>query len=422
MDYNTVKLLLLMPIMTAIANWFISKCPLIFKMLMNYWNKPVNIPSVKIKYTLTRGASKSEWDEVFDERHNKYYLHALFDIIKPNDHIHVECKAREATKMVGCNTVQLIPVFYIYGKTKFNDFIIDVVQNNKDDETIKSTEVIISHPLGHEYIKEFLHDIYLEYCKKYYNTVDHNRYFYNKTEKSYEKLTLNNNKSFDDLFFPEKNQIIQMLDKLLKGHLKKLSILLYGKPGCGKSSIIKAISTYTGYSIIEVKLSLMNDDNELKSLFFNPLLKVETGDKIKYIDVPLNKRLFILEDIDADHDVVKTRLQPDSNLTKILEKPSKLTLSGVLNTLDGVLEINGSIIVMTTNHPETLDPALSRPGRVTLNIELKTMKSKDALSLIQKYYPSWSIIIPDQMFTPADLENKCQMSSNEKDLINLLNL
>merc|ERR1711953_1370003 len=41
-----------------------------------------------------------------------------------------------------------------------------------------------------------------------------------------------------------------------------------------------------------------------------------------------------------------------------------LTFSGVLNALDGVAGQEGKIVVMTTNHPEKLDPALVRPGRV----------------------------------------------------------
>merc|ERR1739844_667458 len=41
-----------------------------------------------------------------------------------------------------------------------------------------------------------------------------------------------------------------------------------------------------------------------------------------------------------------------------------LTFSGVLNALDGVAGQEGKLVIMTTNHPEKLDPALVRPGRV----------------------------------------------------------
>jgi mitochondrial chaperone BCS1 len=45
---------------------------------------------------------------------------------------------------------------------------------------------------------------------------------------------------------------------------------------------------------------------------------------------------------------------------------SSITLSGFLNALDGVVASEERIIFMTTNHPEKLDPALIRPGRVDM--------------------------------------------------------
>ena len=45
-------------------------------------------------------------------------------------------------------------------------------------------------------------------------------------------------------------------------------------------------------------------------------------------------------------------------------KSDKLDLSGLLNILDGVVDTPGRIFIMTSNHPERLDAALIRPGRV----------------------------------------------------------
>jgi SpoVK/Ycf46/Vps4 family AAA+-type ATPase len=46
----------------------------------------------------------------------------------------------------------------------------------------------------------------------------------------------------------------------------------------------------------------------------------------------------------------------------------KLTLGYILNLLDGILETPGRILICTSNHPETLDPALIRPGRIDINL------------------------------------------------------
>ena len=55
-------------------------------------------------------------------------------------------------------------------------------------------------------------------------------------------------------------------------------------------------------------------------------------------------------------------------------KKDKLNLSGLLNVLDGVVDTPERIVVMTTNHPEILDPALIRPGRIDQKLLLAYMK------------------------------------------------
>ncbi len=46
----------------------------------------------------------------------------------------------------------------------------------------------------------------------------------------------------------------------------------------------------------------------------------------------------------------------------------ELNLAGLLNVLDGVVDTPGRIVIMTTNHPEQLDPALIRPGRINKKV------------------------------------------------------
>lgn len=47
---------------------------------------------------------------------------------------------------------------------------------------------------------------------------------------------------------------------------------------------------------------------------------------------------------------------------------------GLLNVLDGVVDTPNRIVIMTTNHPEALDAALIRPGRIDKKIYLGYMK------------------------------------------------
>ena len=48
-------------------------------------------------------------------------------------------------------------------------------------------------------------------------------------------------------------------------------------------------------------------------------------------------------------------------------KRDDLNLAGFLNVLDGVVETLRRMLIMTINHPEMLDPALIRPGRIDKN-------------------------------------------------------
>ena len=63
----------------------------------------------------------------------------------------------------------------------------------------------------------------------------------------------------------------------------------------------------------------------------------------------------------------------------------KLNLAGLLNILDGVVDTPGRIVVMTSNHPEKLDPALIRPGRINKRIHLGYVDVYQAQQMVMHY-------------------------------------
>jgi len=67
-------------------------------------------------------------------------------------------------------------------------------------------------------------------------------------------------------------------------------------------------------------------------------------------------------------------------------KRDKLNLSGLLNVLDGVVDTPERIVVMTTNHPEILDPAHIRPGRIDQKLLLGYMKWPNVVDMINHYF------------------------------------
>lgn len=67
---------------------------------------------------------------------------------------------------------------------------------------------------------------------------------------------------------------------------------------------------------------------------------------------------------------------------------SNISLSGLLNAIDGVTSPEGRILIMTTNHPQLLDSALIRPGRVDMHITFELPSSVQVQELFLSIYRS----------------------------------
>merc|ERR550525_133355 len=67
------------------------------------------------------------------------------------------------------------------------------------------------------------------------------------------------------------------------------------------------------------------------------------------------------------------------------EGDDDLNLAGLLNVLDGVVDSPGRVVVMTTNHPDKLDPALIRPGRINKRIHLGYVQGPTVCGMAEHY-------------------------------------
>ncbi|XP_059294026.1 AAA-ATPase At3g28510-like [Lycium ferocissimum] len=149
------------------------------------------------------------------------------------------------------------------------------------------------------------------------------------------------------------------------GKAWKRGYLLYGPPGTGKSTMIAAIANFLNYDIYDLELTSVNSNSMLKKLL------METT----------SKSIIVIEDIDCSIDLTgkrKNKKKKNKETTKDEEEASgnkesdKLTLSGLLNFIDGIWSACGQerIIIFTTNHVDKLDPALIRRGRMDMHIEM----------------------------------------------------
>lgn len=81
--------------------------------------------------------------------------------------------------------------------------------------------------------------------------------------------------------------------------------------------------------------------------------------------------------------------------------------------------------MITTNNVDKLDPALTRPGRITFKINLREMTRKNAHELINYHFPDEILdekfdIITDFSLTPAKMESFCKQADTINDLHILL--
>lgn len=71
----------------------------------------------------------------------------------------------------------------------------------------------------------------------------------------------------------------------------------------------------------------------------------------------------------------------------LLDDEDTLSLESILTVLDGVIDTPGRILVMTTNHPEKLDPALIRNGRINMKLYMGHLNSTQVEQMAAHYYP-----------------------------------
>ncbi|WP_170977805.1 AAA family ATPase [Blastococcus sp. CCUG 61487] len=116
--------------------------------------------------------------------------------------------------------------------------------------------------------------------------------------------------------------------------------LLTGPPGTGKTSAVKAITNALSMDLWYAQLSGIAED-------------------VKLVDLLTEVRphgVLLLEDIDSLTAATTRTVQAGST--------KDISTAGLLNALDGVATPHGLVTILTTNHPERLDPALKRPGRI----------------------------------------------------------
>ena len=176
----------------------------------------------------------------------------------------------------------------------------------------------------------------------------------------------------------EKEHLMEDITKFRKSKLRyqRLGIpyhrgyLFYGPPGTGKTSLLSALAAHFGLSIYTANLTEFTDRSLMSAVNQVPATSV-----------------LLFEDIDC---MKSSQTRADSTGTADT-KPSGpqngVTLSGLLNVLDGFYAPTGVLFVMTTNHVEKLDQALLRPGRIDYRLYLGKASDRQKVELYRRFFP-----------------------------------
>jgi len=309
------------------------------------------------------------------------------------------------------------------------------------------------------FLQSYVESCTTDYERHMLNKLGTNKYFFNMMVQTkikgvqnplptsyiiFTKHKFATSRTFDNVFFEQRENVRDHTEFFLKrkdwydakGIPHTLGFMFHGSPGCGKTSTIKAIANVGKRHIINIHLSEIKSKEQLTHLFFNDEINVLDNGKTERYTIPVNERMYVIEDIDAMGDIVLRRelKKPETKKIKmdefgnILEEENPIDLSFLLNLLDGTLESSGRIIAISTNFPERIDSALIRPGRIDMIVHFKKCSIEILTEMVCSFYDIAYINITDkslhEKWSPAEVNqilfrNFKNMDAALKELVEL---
>jgi hypothetical protein len=169
------------------------------------------------------------------------------------------------------------------------------------------------------------------------------------------------------VFFSEEEK----LDYLSFGIPYKQVVFLHGVPGSGKTTTINSISSYFNCDIHIIPLSTDMDDSSLVDAFGSINTECSRDNEEE------RRKIIVIEDIDC---IFEDRKEHDG-------AKNKLTLHGLLNCMDGFTCIEGALIFITANKPESLDNAMIRSCRIDIKVSIGYADKYQTECMYKRFLP-----------------------------------
>uniref|UniRef100_A0A914I897 AAA+ ATPase domain-containing protein n=2 Tax=Globodera TaxID=31242 RepID=A0A914I897_GLORO len=177
--------------------------------------------------------------------------------------------------------------------------------------------------------------------------------------------------------------------------------LLYGPPGTGKTLLARAVASQLNCNFLKVVSSAIVDKY--------------IGESARMIREMFNYArdnqpcIVFMDEIDA---IGGRRFSEGTSADREIQR----TLMELLNQMDGFDSLGKVKIIMATNRPDTLDPALLRPGRLDRKIEIGLPNEQSRLEVLKIHADKImkreeidyeAVVKLSEGFSGADLRNVC---------------
>ena len=153
----------------------------------------------------------------------------------------------------------------------------------------------------------------------------------------------------------------------------KRGYLLYGPPGTGKTSTVSALASLLKRNVCRINLV----ESRLTDVSLHCAITNVRENSI-----------VVMEDVDCLFGTMREK-----------KEEFHVTFSGFLNAIDGLQCAKGLVFVFTSNHPDRLDPALRRKGRIDVELAFGMCTTSQIKKMFYRFYPNASEEIVQKFVT-----------------------
>lgn len=171
---------------------------------------------------------------------------------------------------------------------------------------------------------------------------------------------------------------------------KKRGVLISSVPGCGKTKMVLECAKECKIPIRKLNISNMSDQE------FNN----------EYHKNGYDQCIILIEDLDSVFVGRENLLAKNSRVKNLL------SFDTLINRISGIKEQDGIFLIVTVNDISKLDPALIRPGRLDVKIEVGNLDKEGRYFIANNILKGYTeeiekIVNENEEVTIAEFENKC---------------